>query len=143
MELELRNINLSDYNQYKQHINSNFTFEYFENFLKNLLNENHVILIVKKNNNIIASGTLLIEEKLTYNGCKLGHIENIFVNECERGKKIGSLIIKKLVEIANYNKCYRVDLCCDDSLVKFYEKLNFIIKKQNTMSLLLPNNFSK
>ena len=75
MELELRNINLNDYNQYKQHINSNFTFEYFEYFLSNLLNENHVIIIVKKKDKLIASGTLLIEEKLTYNGCKLGHIE--------------------------------------------------------------------
>ena len=53
------------------------------------------------NNNIIGSGTILIEEKLTYGGCKMGHLENIIINKKYRGKGYGEKLIKELLSRAS------------------------------------------
>ena len=124
MDFFIEKINLEDYENYKNHIKSNFTKEYYEDFLKNVLNNNHQIFVIKnllKNNEIIASGTILIEKKLTYGGCKMGHIENILVEEIYRGNGYGKKIVQHLVDYARDKKCYRIDLSCEEKLIKFYK----------------------
>jgi len=41
-----------------------------------------------------------------------------------RGKGIGSELVKRMTELLN--SFYMIDLCCDDSLSGFYEKLGFV-----------------
>jgi len=142
MSYNFRLLLLSDYECYKKHINSEFTQDYFINFLKNILDKKHYIMVVEKDNNIIGSGTLFIEEKLTYGGCRLGHIENILINETERGKHIGINLVNKLIEISNFNKCYRIDLICSDDLINYYKKINFSTRNENAMSIILKHNFN-
>ena len=79
MNTNIRKIEFSDFLNYKTHINSNISKEFFENFVNNILNENHHILVLEYDNIIVGRGTLLIEEKMTYGGCKMGHIENILI----------------------------------------------------------------
>ena len=86
-----RNISRNDFSQFKELINSKFSYDHFCSFLKNILNENNIIIVLEMNNNIIGSGTILIEEKLTYGGCK-----NIIINKKYRGKGYGEKLIKLL-----------------------------------------------
>jgi glucosamine-phosphate N-acetyltransferase len=125
MNINIRNIELSDFYNYKKHINSDISNEYFDNFVNNILNDNHHILVIEYENIIVGSGTLLIEEKMTYGGCKMGHIENILIDENMRGKKLGTLLIHELIKIADQKKCYRVDLGCENFLKKFYKSVGF------------------
>lgn len=135
------NLSKEDYKEYVKLINSNITEEYFYNYIDNILNDNHQIIILKDNENkLIGSGTILIEEKLTYSGCKMGHIENVLIDEKSRGKGYGEILIKYLLEICKMNKCYRVDLNCNSELEKFYEKNNFK-KKHLCMNIYFKENF--
>ena len=64
----MKYINLSKkhYTQYKNLIDSNITEEYFTYFIENVLNKNHKIIVIEdSNNNLIGTGTILIEKKLT------------------------------------------------------------------------------
>lgn len=141
MNIIIRKINIFDFNNYKIHIKSNFSKDYFENFINKILNNNHYILVIEYNNKIIGSGTLLIEEKLTYSGCKMGHIENILIDEDMRGKKYGTQLINELIDIADQQKCYRVDLTCNEDIIDFYKNIGFD-KKLLCMSLLNKHNFT-
>ena len=132
----------NDFEDYKRHIKSDVSFDFYRDFLSKL-GPNHQIVLLKKNGKIIASGTLFIEQKLTYGGCKLGHIENIYVEEEHRSNGYAKTIINKLIEMANTNKCYRIDLICDEKLIDFYRKRGFDLSAdQNAMSIWFPHNYN-
>tara|TARA_X000000950_G_scaffold207672_1_gene249741 strand:+ start:156 stop:593 length:438 start_codon:yes stop_codon:yes gene_type:complete len=110
--------------------------ENIENFIKNL-NNNHIIFLMKdsnKNNKIIGSITILIENKIIHGFSKVGHIEDVVVDENYRGQKLGKKLINYAVELCKNNGCYKVILDCSNENVKFYEKCNFQLKG-NEMSL--------
>ena len=106
----------------------NITYDKFELFI-NQLNNNHNIYVIEKNNKIIASGTLLIENKIIHNFGKVGHIEDIVVDFNERGSGLGKLMINHLIETAKNLNCYKIILNCNESNVKFYEKCGFTKKE--------------
>ena len=136
----IRELNINDYTNYTSHINSTITETSYTHFINNILNENHHIVVIEYESRIIASGTLLIEHKMTYGGCKMGHIENILVDECMRGKKFGSMIVNYLTTIAKENNCYRIDLTCVPELKKFY-KTNGFINENISFTMLIPENY--
>lgn len=135
-----RKIQLNDYLQYCKLINSTISQEKYNNFLQNILNDKHIILVVEKDNNLIGTGTLLIEEKMTYGGCKMGHIENVLVDENYRGYNIGINLVNELLDISKSGGCYRTELNCSEELIKFYEKNN-LYKHQVSMSIFFKENF--
>lgn len=129
------------YKKYKTLINSDITRSVFNNFVSRVLNENHIIIVLEDNDeNIIGTGTVLIEEKLTYGGCKMGHIENILIAEKYRNNGYGEKIVKKLLEVCDNKKCYRVDLNCNKELEYFYKKNGFQ-KKHLCMNIYFKDNF--
>jgi len=74
---------------------------------------------------IIGTGTLLFEPKLSH-GCKyVGHIEDIVVHADFRGLNIACTILDKLKEFAQPH-CYKVILHCKEELKEFYEKNGFV-----------------
>lgn len=77
---------------------------------------------------IIASGTLIVEQKIIRNGKSVGHIEDIVVHKDYRGNKISENILNILKKNAQENNCYKVILDCEESLVSLYEKTGFIKK---------------
>ena len=137
----IREIKKKDYEQYSKLINSNISQKTFNKFVISVLNDKHKIYILEIDSKLIATGTILIEEKLTYGGCFMGHIENILVAEEYRGNGYGKLIIKKLIEYGEKYGCYRIDLNCESSLNKFYSSLGFN-KYQTSMCILFPKNYS-
>ena len=140
----MKYINLSKkhYTQYKNLIDSNITEEYFTYFIENVLNKNHKIIVIEdSNNNLIGTGTILIEKKLTNGGCNMGHIENILIDEKYRGNGYGELLVNYLLGIGKENKCYRVDLNCTSELEHFYQKNGFE-KKHLCMNIYFKENFN-
>ena len=94
------------------------------------LNNNHRIFVIEDClvNNVIASGTILIEEKLIRNYGKVGHIEDIVVNNNYRGFGIGKELIEMITEYAKNHGCYKCILDCSDDNVGFYEKCKYVRK---------------
>lgn len=101
-------------------------------------NDFHQTLVLKDENNkkIIGSITVFIEQKLIRNYGKVGHIEDVVIDNEYRGKKLGALLIEKAVELCKNHNCYKVILDCDECNVKFYEKCNFY-KKGSFMTLYM------
>ena len=135
-----RNIATTDYNEYIKLIHTDISNEKYDIFIDNVLGDYHQIIVLELENKLIATGTLLIEEKLTYGGCKMGHIENILVDETYRGKGYGELLVKELLDKAKIMKCYRVDLNCNIELENFYKKNNFNASSIS-MSIFFKENF--
>ena len=100
----------------------------FENFVNNLSHQ-HRIIVIEYNNKIIASGTLLIENKFIHKMGKIGHIEDIVTDKDYRNKGLGRKIIENLLNISHQVNCYKVILNCNEENVGFYEKNGFLKKE--------------
>ena len=94
------------------------------------MNENHCIYVIECNstNEIVATGTLLIEHKLIRNYGKVGHIEDIVVHKKTRGTGLGKKLIEKLTEESKKQGCYKCILDCSEENVPFYEKCSYVKK---------------
>ena len=92
-----------------------------------MINSNslYTILIAILNNEIIATITLILEPKFIHDGKFVGHIEDVMVIKKYRNKKIGTLIINKILDHAKSHNCYKTILNCNDNTKIFYEKLGF------------------
>ena len=96
----IRHLSHNDYVEYKTLHNSDIDKDYFDNFLDNVLCDRHMILVIEFENMIVGTGTIFIEEKLTHGGCRMGHIENIFIKETHRCKGFGEKIVNELLKIS-------------------------------------------
>lgn len=91
------------------------------------LDEKHQIWIIydTQEQKIIATGTLLVENKLIRNYGKVGHIEDIVVAPDFENQGVGKRLVSHLVKVAEEEGCYKCILHCNPNLVSFYEKNNF------------------
>jgi glucosamine-phosphate N-acetyltransferase len=136
----IRHIDYIDYSNFIKLTNIHINTDTFNLFISGLNPNRHIIVLYEKDNEVIGTGSLLIEPKLTYNISYLGHIENIFVDEKYRNKGIGKQIVEYLVNYAREKLCYRIDLACEDKLINFYRGLGFN-KQLICMSMLIEENF--
>ncbi|XP_076234139.1 glucosamine 6-phosphate N-acetyltransferase [Calliopsis andreniformis] len=83
----------------------------------------------------IASATLVLEQKFIHNCALRGRIEDVVVSNKYRGKHLGKLIVKILLQLARYLRCYKLSLDCKDHLIPFYESLGFKCEPNNANSL--------
>lgn len=74
---------------------------------------------------VVASGTLLVEQKLIHKLGRVGHIEDIIVDRNYRGFGLGKILIQKLKDKAQEMDCYKIILDCRDEKAGFYEKCGF------------------
>lgn len=102
----------------------------------NGLNENHCVFVIEcdSTNQIVASGTLFIENKLIRNYGKVAHIEDIVVDKNWRGYGLGKYMIEHLGKESKKKGCYKCILDCADNNVGFYEKCSYV-RKGAQMSL--------
>jgi len=129
----IRKLQNNDY--YKEYLNllsqltevnpEKITYDMFSNFVNHLHKEHH-IFVIEHNNMIIASGTLLIENKLIHGISKVGHIEDIVIDKNYRNLGLGKNIINYLTDLAIKEKCYKIILNCKEYNCKFYENCGFI-----------------
>lgn len=97
-----------------------------EEILEKINKQNSIIFIIEKDNGqIIGSVTLLLEQKFLRAGKLAGHIEDVVTRKGYEGQGIASALIKKAMETAKENGCYKIILDCKEELVSFYEKFGF------------------
>ena len=94
----------------------------FSYFLNTLDLEKKVVFVMEDDSKIIASGTLIIEQKLIHGASKLGHIEDIVVDKTYRGMGLGKKLISFLIDYAKKKNCYKITLDCNIKNKLFYEK---------------------
>jgi len=110
------------------------SFELAKNNIHLFNNDNVKTLVAEYNGKIIGSGKIFMEIKVHNNLKKVGHIEDFIIDEKFRNNGIGSLILRKLIEIGRSNDCYKTILDCSEDISKFYEKTGFF-KKGTEMTL--------
>ncbi|KAF9954525.1 Glucosamine-phosphate N-acetyltransferase-like protein [Mortierella alpina] len=74
---------------------------------------------------VVATGTLVVEQKFLRGCAKAGHIEDIVVHDSQRGKKFGIRLIDQLKHIGTEVGCYKLLLTCSEGNEPFYEKSGF------------------
>lgn len=95
----------------------------------NKLDDNHQIVVIEDNNKIIGTVTILIENKLIHNMGKVGHIEDVIVDNAFRGMGLGKILINKALDVGKIKECYKMLLACSEDNKPFYEKCGFIPKE--------------
>ena len=136
-----RELNVNDYEQFLRLINdfrqTNFTEEQFKEILKNFEKDQTTkIFVIEKDSNLIATATLIIEQKFIYNLSKLAHIEDVCVKKEMRKQGYGKLIINKIIDEAKKIGCYKITLDCSNENISFYKLSNFAVRG-NQMSQLI------
>lgn len=86
----------------------------------------HPRVIVDENDTVVATGMLVVEQKIIHTCGKVGHIEDIAVAKSQQGNRLGDYLISLLTEIAKDAGCYKVILDCSPENVGFYEKCGYL-----------------
>ncbi|KAJ9523892.1 hypothetical protein QJQ45_020094 [Haematococcus lacustris] len=88
---------------------------------------------------LVGTATLLLERKFLRHCGKVGHIEDVVVDERCRGARLGLRLITALTEAAQAAGCYKVVLDCSEDNVAFYEKCGLRRKDVQMRQLLLAH----
>jgi glucosamine-phosphate N-acetyltransferase len=139
MDFIIRELTTNDYTSFLKLINdfreTVFTEEDFITHLKTI-NQYSKIYVIEKNSELIATATLLIEQKFIFNCSKLAHIEDVCVKKELRGQGFGKIIVQKVINEANKLGCYKITLTCAESNIPFYSTTGFEVRGSQMSQLL-------
>ncbi len=88
-------------------------------------------IVALENEIVVGYASIHYLKKITR---KSGVIEDVVVKENQRGKGIGKLLVKNLIEKAKQNNCDKIILSSSEKNLKFYEKLGF---KKNEFEMIM------
>ncbi|KAL0211912.1 hypothetical protein RCL1_005538 [Eukaryota sp. TZLM3-RCL] len=101
----------------------------FRQTLNTLPSAIHVYVIENKNSGkVVATATLLVEQKFIHSCGSVGHIEDVVVASEYRGRNLGRILVQHLSHLAESLGCYKTILDCSSKFVPFYEKCGFSCK---------------
>ena len=83
------------------------------------------VWVVEFEGKIIASVSLLLEQKIIHECGIVGHLEDVVVNKDYRKYGLGKFIIERIIKIARERGCYKLIGDCKSELLGFYEKNGF------------------
>jgi glucosamine-phosphate N-acetyltransferase len=83
------------------------------------------VWVVEFEGKIIASVSLLLEQKIIHECGIVGHLEDVVVDRDYRKYGLGKFIIEKIIKIARERGCYKLIADCKSELLGFYEKNGF------------------
>ena len=84
-----------------------------------------IIAVDRDTEKVVATGTVIIQQKIIHNMGKVAHIEDVVVDNNFRGKGLGKELINHLQDIAISQSVYKTTLYCFDKNAEFYEKCGF------------------
>jgi len=103
--------------------------DYITELWRNIFNDpERYYFVIKEDGRLVSTCTLAIIKNLTRSGRPFGLIENVVTHPEHREKGYGTLVLRKAVEIARENNCYKVMLLTsqkDEPTLNFYEKAGF------------------
>lgn len=109
-------------------ITSNITDIDFLKYIDDIYKNGIIYVIVINNSDIIATGTIFLEQKIIRNCKKVGHIEDIITHSNYRGIGLSTIVINELTTYGFNNNCYKIILDCDENIKKVYEKCGYMQK---------------
>jgi len=118
--------NQLDLSQLIDHINQN---------IRSTVNQKH-ILVVKYEDQVIGTGSIIIENKIIHDMGKVGHIEDLVISKESRGLGLAKRTMENLIQIARTSGCYKVILDASDDVMGLYQNMGFKIHA-NTLRLNL------
>jgi glucosamine-phosphate N-acetyltransferase len=83
------------------------------------------VWVVEFEEKIIASVSLLLEQKVIHECGIVGHLEDVVVDKDYRKYGLGKFIIERIIKIAREKGCYKLIGDCKSELLGFYEKNGF------------------
>jgi ribosomal protein S18 acetylase RimI-like enzyme len=86
------------------------------------------LLVAEVRKKVVGSLALVIVSNLSHKGTPYAIVENVIVDEKQRGKGIGEALIKHAIEEARRAGCYKVSLTSNKrrkDAHRFYERLGF------------------
>jgi glucosamine-phosphate N-acetyltransferase len=92
-----------------------------------------VVIEDKRNDQIVGSATLVVEQKFIHAAAIRGRVEDVVVSEICRGKQLGKLLVETLILLGRHLGVYKISLECKDDNTKFYESLGFAVDVQHYM----------
>lgn len=133
MNFNIREAELTDFNSVFLLLrqlwpNLDLNYEELEEVFRRAVNsDNQWLIVVNLENQIIGFCSLSIKNSLWQTG-SLGHIDELVVDEKQRGKGFGRALIRAVTDIARKNGCKRIELDSAFHRQKahdFYESLGF------------------
>lgn len=116
-------------------IPSEISINSFNEFVGSL-GDNHQVFVIEKDNLIVGSITVLIEQKIIHSMGKVAHIEDLITHKSYRGQHIATTLIEEAKQYTKKNNCYKIILNCNEVLEPFYERNGFT-KKEMQMVIYL------
>jgi glucosamine-phosphate N-acetyltransferase len=102
------------------HINS----KKFSNILSKIQSQIWVFEDIQSKK-IIATASILLEQKFIHGGGIVAHLEDVVVDEAYRGNQLGKKLITNVVEKAKESGAYKIIANCKPELLSFYSKNGF------------------
>lgn len=137
--MQLRVLTESDYPAFLELIrdfrDTTFTEDEFKATLAHM-NVTSEICVLEQSGNLLATGTILYEQKFIFNLAKLGHIEDVCVKREYRRLGYGKIIVQQLLRRATEAGCYKVTLDCADANVDFYKACGFEVRGHQMSTLV-------
>ncbi|KAK9764888.1 Glucosamine-phosphate N-acetyltransferase-like protein [Basidiobolus ranarum] len=92
--------------------------------------QNYYVVVIEDSTTerIVGCGTLLVEYKFIRGCAKSSHIEDIVIDDSQRGKKLGVRMIEQLKYLSEKLNCYKVILNTNQNNIAFYEKCGLSLK---------------
>jgi len=89
-----------------------------------------IAILTKKDDQIVATGSLVMEKKFLRGLSLVGHIEDIAVDKAVQGKRLGLRVVTALTEISEALGAYKTILNCSNDNIPFYEKCGYKPKER-------------
>ena len=93
-----------------------------------LSDSSYFYFVIEKDDMLVCSCNLTIIKNLTRSARPYGIIENVVTHPDYRNKGYGTAVLKKAIETAQENNCYKVVLTTsrkDENTLRFYENAGF------------------
>ncbi|MCJ1231077.1 Glucosamine-phosphate N-acetyltransferase-like protein [Toensbergia leucococca] len=87
--------------------------------------EYFILVILNAEQNIVGTGSVIVERKFIHNCGQVGHIEDIAVAKDQQGMKLGLRLIEALIYISEKVGCYKTILDCSEANEGFYVKCGY------------------
>ena len=105
-------------------------FERRFDLMKSSLNTYYINVVEDLNQKkIVASLTLVYEQKFIRNTSARGRVEDVVVDKDYRGKQLSKILLDLSCQLSHLLGCYKLSLECKDPLKKLYEQFDFTSEK--------------
>lgn len=106
--------------------------------MRDCLNTYYIIVIEDRSKNkIVGSATLHVEFKFIHQTSLRGRIEDVVVDDGYRGQQLGKLLLETIKLLAKHVGCYKLSLDCKDTMIKYYNSLQFICEQGNSNTMII------